>query len=436
MKFSTLPIPRNLCPTSRPKEINALIKSKIPSCSLISTGFNFSKPPRSTLPRINSLLFFDSSPITSTTTSTTLPNHDALITKTNNSSFFIFPQIFRRSFHTYNASNFHSSKRSFKYHSSEHIEFQKSKDNLSSHPLLNLFDNPNPFPTTTTRRENFIFNHGASGIPKHADKSISTICDEEWYSTDCGEDSFFRRHDSLGVADGVGGWRNVAPSPNAVANSAIYSRKLMHYAYAELEKYDNIDDEKYYHYNDVNPIDILQASYDQCMRDCTLEGIVGSSTALIAILRNDELRIANLGDCGICIIRHNSFIFRNEEQQHSFNYPFQLGSASHDNPKDSQTFTVKIQCGDIVVMGSDGIFDNLFDEDILDEVVPFCCPKRGLQVEPQIISDALVWRAKTVSEDLHTTSPFQSKALSEGLYYQGGKKDDISCLVGVVTPKK
>ncbi|CAG8607886.1 3422_t:CDS:2, partial [Dentiscutata heterogama] len=323
------------------------------------------------------------------------------------------------------ASNFNSSKRTLKYHSSEHIGYQEANDNLSSHPLLNL---PNPFPTTTTRKEIFIFNHGASGIPKHTDKTISTVCDGEWYSIDCGEDSFFRRHDSLGVADGVGGWRNVAPSPSAVANSALYSRKLMHYAYAELEKYDNIDD--------VNPVDILQASYEQSMRDCTLESIIGSSTALIAILRNDELRIANLGDCGICIIRHNSFIFRNEEQQHSFNYPYQLGSASNDTPKDSQTFTVKIQCGDIVVMGSDGIFDNLFDEDILDEIIPFSCPKRGLQVEPQIISDALVWRAKTVSEDLHTTSPFQSRALCEGLYHQGGKKDDISCLVGVVTPKK
>ncbi|CAG8574896.1 2354_t:CDS:2, partial [Racocetra fulgida] len=184
----------------------------------------------------------------------------------------------------------------------------------------------------------------------------------------------------------------------------------MHYACAELEKY---DDEKFYHYDDVNPVDILQTSYEQSMRDCALERIIGSSTALIAIIRNDELRIANLGDCGICVIRHNSFIFRNEEQQHSFNYPFQLGSASNDTPKDSQTFTVKIQCGDIVVMGSDGIFDNLLDEDILDEIIPFCCPKRGLQVEPQIISDALVWRARTVSEDLNVTSPFQIRASCE-----------------------
>ncbi|CAG8570228.1 24418_t:CDS:2 [Cetraspora pellucida] len=397
--------------------------------STFSNSFRSTSPRknffRSTSPRKNSFSFFDSSSVASTA----LPNCDALIRRKSNTPFFLFPQILRRSFHTYSASNFQSSKRTFKSHSSEPIEYQE--DSLSSHSLLNIFDNRFK---TTTRRETLIFNHGASGIPKHTDKFVSTICDGKWYSVECGEDSFFRRHDSLGVADGVGGWRNVAPSPNAVVNSALYARKLMHYACAELEKY---DDEKFYHYNDVNPVDILQSSYEQSMRDCALEGIIGSSTALIAIIRNDELRIANLGDCGICIIRHNSFIFRNEEQQHSFNYPFQLGSASSDTPtKDSQTFTVKIQCGDIVVMGSDGIFDNLLDEDILDEIIPFCCPKLGLQVEPQIISDALVWRAKTASEDLNITSPFQIRASCEGLYHQGGKKDDISCLVGVVTPKK
>ena len=74
-----------------------------------------------------------------------------------------------------------------------------------------------------------------------------------------------------------------------------------------------------------------------------IKGVIGSSTALIAILREDELRIANLGDCSIGVIRYNEFIFRNEEQQHSFNYPYQLGTNSFDTPQDSQQFTVKIQ---------------------------------------------------------------------------------------------
>ncbi|KAG0344668.1 hypothetical protein BG004_004269 [Podila humilis] len=153
------------------------------------------------------------------------------------------------------------------------------------------------------------------------------------------------------------------------ANPALYSRKLMHYAFLELEKYDNIEDEAFYDYYNINPVQILQKSYEQSSRDAKREGLIGSSTACLAILRDDELRIANLGDCGVSIIRRNEFIFRTEEQQHSFNYPYQLGTGSTDSPTDAQVFTVKVESGDIIVMGTDGIFDNLFDEDILEEVV-------------------------------------------------------------------
>ncbi|KAI1320383.1 hypothetical protein EDD11_001185 [Mortierella claussenii] len=153
------------------------------------------------------------------------------------------------------------------------------------------------------------------------------------------------------------------------ANPALYSRKLMHYAFLELEKYDNIEEEAFYDYFNVNPVHILEKSYEQSARDAKKEGLIGSSTACLAILRDDELRIANLGDCGVSVIRRNEFIFRTEEQQHSFNYPFQLGTGSTDSPTDAQVFTVKVESGDIVVMGTDGIFDNLFDEDILEEVV-------------------------------------------------------------------
>ncbi|KAF9918298.1 hypothetical protein BX616_009490, partial [Lobosporangium transversale] len=299
-------------------------------------------------------------------------------------------------------------------------------------------------------------------------------------------------------------------------------------------------------------------------------GLIGSSTACIVILRDDELRIANLGDCGVSVIRRNEFIFRTEEQQHSFNYPYQLGTGSTDSPRDAQMFTVKVESGDIVVMGTDGIFDNLFDEDILEEVVkcvsgidpkhqdlsPFGTGKpavtsttraskggvgglwsgltssaaklastssstiaaiagkathvpdtptvatpivNAMQLgdtqesyesivdgsgeleslsdlspiavvaiaaaessalppsaalytlssatataaqrrhyerkipEPSVISDALAKRAKSVAEDTrHHGSPFQSRAMQEGLYYQGGKQDDMSVLVAII----
>lgn len=151
-----------------------------------------------------------------------------------------------------------------------------------------------------------------------------------------------------------------------------------------------------------------------------------------------------MGDCGILVIRHNDYIFRSEEQQHSFNFPYQLGTSSPDRPKDAQvsnpcmgdqlanilqSFTVAVEKGDIVIMGSDGLFDNLFDKEILSivksHVASYTIPGSGnrppkvLSIEPQKISDALAERAKTVSlSKLNVDSPFQVRATNEGLYYQ------------------
>lgn len=45
----------------------------------------------------------------------------------------------------------------------------------------------------------------------------------------------------------------------------------MHYAYLELEKFDNIEDPSFYHYNDADPIRILQKSYDESMLEAEKE---------------------------------------------------------------------------------------------------------------------------------------------------------------------
>ena len=55
------------------------------------------------------------------------------------------------------------------------------------------------------------------------------------------------------------------------ANPALYSRKLMHYAFLELEKYDNIEEDAFYDYFNVNPVHILQKSYEQSARDAKKE---------------------------------------------------------------------------------------------------------------------------------------------------------------------
>lgn len=82
---------------------------------------------------------------------------------------------------------------------------------------------------------------------------------------------------------------------------------------------------------------------------------------------------------------------------------------------------MRVEKGDIIIMGSDGLFDNLFDKDILSIVQSHVASRRGqlLSLEPQKISDELAERAKVVSRTkLDVESPFQEKAVNEGIYYQ------------------
>lgn len=114
--------------------------------------------------------------------------------------------------------------------------------------------------------------------------------------------------------------------------------------------------------------------------------MLGSATCLLAVLDDEKLRIANLGDCALVVVRKGQIVFRTEEMQHGvstrsrysdlsptaeadivrpsgwgqFNFPLQLGTSSKDEPmKDAQLFSVDVEKGDIVVMGSDGLSDNL-----------------------------------------------------------------------------
>ncbi|KAJ2799893.1 hypothetical protein H4R21_003390 [Coemansia helicoidea] len=259
----------------------------------------------------------------------------------------------------------------------------------------------------------------------------------------------------------------------------------MHHVCREVQRYEDIDDELFSHYFDATPVDIMRRAYEITIDEMKAASKRGSSTACVVVLRGDELRVANLGDCGLTVVRQGDMVYRTEEQQHSFNYPYQLGTEPHsDKPSDAQVFRLKIQKGDVIIVGSDGVFDNLFDEDILEEVslhlppamraagepelrystdslwyepppppppprpeaaAPSEAPpaadgaRPGLalpqfHIDPRAISRAIAQRAKLVSEDArYTESPFQLRAMQEGLYYQGGKRDDIAVVVAVVT---
>ncbi|PWN45338.1 hypothetical protein IE81DRAFT_285959, partial [Ceraceosorus guamensis] len=260
--------------------------------------------------------------------------------------------------------------------------------------------------------------------------------------------------DSLGIADGVGGW-----GTRAGADPALFSRFLMHFCAVELSRYDHLsaaeltanNGEALAAWTSIDPVEIMHRAWRRCIRASRREGIKGSSTALIAILREDELRIANVGDCVALVIRpsQRTMVFRSEEQQHSFNYPLQLGmmstadgSLEWDEPRrDAGRYSLRVQPGDLLIVGSDGCFDNLFDEDVLEENSSAAANPLPADFSPQDVSEALCLRAKQIAEDPRAvTSPFQCAATDEGLHYVGGKLGESSFLAasgiiaGLFTP--
>ena len=119
--------------------------------------------------------------------------------------------------------------------------------------------------------------------------------------------------------------------------------------------------------------------------------VYGSSTAWVATINNQMLKIANLGDSRWMLIRYSfinnksQVLLKTEEQQHSFNAPYQLANIPEDlsNSKagsknersnvkfwkdkvaDSIHYQWKVKEGDIVLLATDGLFDNLYISDIL-----------------------------------------------------------------------
>ena len=87
--------------------------------------------------------------------------------------------------------------------------------------------------------------------------------------------------------------------------------------------------------------------------------VKGSSTCCIILLdiKQNKIYTANIGDSGYMIIRKEDDKlkqeFKSEEQQHSFNYPFQIGT-NGDSPTTAIKNTHNLKENDIIVVASDG----------------------------------------------------------------------------------
>lgn len=254
-------------------------------------------------------------------------------------------------------------------------------------------------------RSEFSFNVGTCLIPhpKKVEKG--------------GEDAFFVSNYNGGViavADGVSGWaeKNVDPS--------LFSRELMSKASRLVE-----DEEVNY-----DPRVLIKRAH-------AATSSKGSATVIVSMLeKNGILKIANVGDCGLRIVRKGQIIFSTFPQEHYFDCPYQLSSeVVSQTYLDATVSSVELMEKDIIVMGSDGLFDNVFDHEIVSTTAQHSDVVKAAK--------ALADFAYKHSVDFYFESPYSLEARARGIdipwwkkamgmKLTGGKLDDITVIVGQV----
>ena len=145
------------------------------------------------------------------------------------------------------------------------------------------------------------------------------------------------------------------------------------------------------------------------------------------------MKTCNLGDSGYLLVRPQDNgikkLFRSASQQSRFNAPYQTGT---EKTWPTKAFSTEhyVENNDIVVMGSDGIFDNLFDDDIIS-----CLETqiKNRKIENlQNASNCLSMSAEIKGYDPTYNSPFAIEAKAAGKKFKGGKADDITVIVAQI----
>lgn len=196
-----------------------------------------------------------------------------------------------------------------------------------------------------------------------------------------------------------------------------------------------------------DPVKYLQSAYERTVAATAAPNeCQGTTTAAGAQLfyRDDPsdpaepakplVFVTNLGDSQVMIVRPGSreMLYKSTEQWHWFDCPRQLGTNSPDTPLTAAVVdTVDVQEGDIVLAMSDGVIDNLWSHEIVENVCKSMERWQTGKVGPRFdenenggmafVAEELVNAAKQIALDPFAESPFMEHAIDEGLASEGGE---------------
>ena len=129
--------------------------------------------------------------------------------------------------------------------------------------------------------------------------------------------------------------------------------------------------------------------------------------------------------------------YRSLQQLHYFNCPFQLGftadsapsSSPFDLPSSALSASLPLRPDDVVVLSSDGLFDNLDEQQIVQLVSNELTAGRTVNEVAASLASAAFDR----SVDKRVDGPFAAAAKDHNIMWSGGRKDDITVLIAHLT---
>jgi protein phosphatase PTC7 len=251
---------------------------------------------------------------------------------------------------------------------------------------------------SAAKQTHFKFQFGASLLP-HPEKAYKG-----------GEDALYASDHVLLVADGVGGWADSGIDP------ALYSKRLA----ALVEELVAKDKLRYIE----NPKELIRDAVG-------LNKETGSTTVCLLTLHPTTglLRAYYLGDSVYAIINPSNSSYRSApDQQYEFNFPVQVGTNGADPTHGiAHEFTPEeVGPEEYVVVGSDGIWDNLKDFMIYQVVA-----EKGRSLEDK--AKTLTAAAGHYGKQADYESPFHLKAKEMGIDYpKQGKLDDNAAIVAQI----
>jgi protein phosphatase PTC7 len=193
---------------------------------------------------------------------------------------------------------------------------------------------------------------------------------------------------------------------------------------------------------DAPAMEVLKAAFRGLIETYTFdqEKPFGSSTICVAVLdkRCGWLDLVNLGDSCVVVYRRGQLLTMAERRQCGFNRPLQLtlepSGKARGNPNDADRQSLQIEDGDVLIMATDGLWDNMFMDQIEQRLQWYqadAYSSGSFDLEAFVLELINTARQTSVVEYRVNATPFAIESEKAGFSRPGGKMDDITVIAAL-----